>query len=92
MRIALCNEVLRELEFSRQCAVAKALGYDGLELAPFTFGEGADRFTAILRALRETSYPGWLGIEPFIYEPDGPTSAARSIGYVRGVLEAIATA
>jgi D-psicose/D-tagatose/L-ribulose 3-epimerase len=26
-------------------------------------------------------------MEPFIYEPDGPTCAARMIGYVAGLLE-----
>jgi D-psicose/D-tagatose/L-ribulose 3-epimerase len=36
MRIALCNEVIRELPFERQCAFAAAVGYDGLEIAPFT--------------------------------------------------------
>jgi sugar phosphate isomerase/epimerase len=36
MRIALCNEVLQPLPFERQCALAAALGYDGLELAPYT--------------------------------------------------------
>ena len=36
MRISLCNEVVRDLEFSAQCALAAALGYDGLEVAPFT--------------------------------------------------------
>ena len=36
MRIALCNEVIRELPFERQCAFARAVGYDGLEIAPFT--------------------------------------------------------
>lgn len=40
-RLALCNEVIRELPFERQCADAAALGYDGLELAPFTLGEEA---------------------------------------------------
>jgi len=39
MRISLCNEVVRELSFERQCAFARALGYDGLEIAPFTLGE-----------------------------------------------------
>jgi D-psicose/D-tagatose/L-ribulose 3-epimerase len=38
MRLALCNEVLRELPFARQCELAASLGYDGLELAPFTLG------------------------------------------------------
>ena len=36
MKIALCNEVLKELPFAEQCRVAAALGYDGLEVAPFT--------------------------------------------------------
>ena len=36
MKIALCNEVLQPLPFEEQCKVAAALGYDGLEVAPFT--------------------------------------------------------
>jgi D-psicose/D-tagatose/L-ribulose 3-epimerase len=36
MRFTLCNEVVRDLPFARQCALAAALGYAGLELAPFT--------------------------------------------------------
>lgn len=36
MRLALCNEVLAHLPFDRQCELAAALGYQGLELAPFT--------------------------------------------------------
>ena len=34
--IALCNEVLQPLPFAQQCALAAQLGYDGLEVAPFT--------------------------------------------------------
>lgn len=36
MRFALCNEVLQPLPFAQQCKLAADLGYDGLELAPFT--------------------------------------------------------
>ena len=36
MKIALCNEVLQPLPFAQQCALAAKLGYDGLEVAPFT--------------------------------------------------------
>jgi sugar phosphate isomerase/epimerase len=36
MLIALCNEVLQPLPFAQQCALGAALGYDGLEVAPFT--------------------------------------------------------
>src|SRR3954463_1807037 len=39
MQFALCNEVLQPLPFAAQCKLAADLGYDGLEVAPFTLGE-----------------------------------------------------
>jgi D-psicose/D-tagatose/L-ribulose 3-epimerase len=36
LKFALCNEVLAPLPFEEQCRMAAALGYDGLEVAPFT--------------------------------------------------------
>ena len=39
MKLALCNEVIREMDFPAQCDFAAKLGYDGLELAPFTLDE-----------------------------------------------------
>jgi D-psicose/D-tagatose/L-ribulose 3-epimerase len=53
-------------------------------------GEGDLKFAPILRALKAASYSGNAAIEPFVYEPDGPTCAARAIGYVRGLQEAAA--
>jgi sugar phosphate isomerase/epimerase len=50
-------------------------------------GQGSDRFGPILRALRETGYSGFCAVEPFDYHPDGPTSAARAIGYLAGLME-----
>jgi D-psicose/D-tagatose/L-ribulose 3-epimerase len=52
-------------------------------------GEGKDAFAPVLSALKRTGYAGWLAMEPFDYIPDGPTCAARSIGYVAGILEAL---
>ncbi|MBM3524098.1 MAG: sugar phosphate isomerase/epimerase, partial [Alphaproteobacteria bacterium] len=52
-------------------------------------GQGRDAFTPVLRALKDGGYAGWLAMEPFDYKPDGPTCAARSIGYVQGVLEGL---
>ena len=52
-------------------------------------GEGEDAFAPVLAALKRTGYSGWLAMEPFDYVPDGPTCAARSIGYVAGILEAL---
>ncbi len=41
MRVALCNEVLRDLAIDAQARLAAALGYDGLEIAPFTLDGSA---------------------------------------------------
>ena len=46
MKLSLCNEVIRELPFDRQCALAAGLGYAGLEVALFTFGDDAWRMPA----------------------------------------------
>jgi hypothetical protein len=43
----------------------------------------------VLAALKRSGYAGWLAMEPFDYVPDGPTCAARSIGYVAGILEGL---
>lgn len=39
VRLALCNEVLQPRPFDEQCRVAAALGYQGLEVAPFTLAD-----------------------------------------------------
>lgn len=50
-------------------------------------GQGTDRFGPVFAALRRASYGGWCAVEPFEYVPDGPSSAARAIGYLRGAEE-----
>ncbi len=50
MKLSLCNEVIRELSFERQCVLAAGLGYRGLEVAPFTLGDDAWRMPASRRA------------------------------------------
>ncbi|WP_372620032.1 sugar phosphate isomerase/epimerase family protein [Falsiroseomonas sp.] len=50
-------------------------------------GQGSDRFGPVLRALRETGYAGFCAVEPFDYHPDGPSCAARAIGYLSGLME-----
>jgi D-psicose/D-tagatose/L-ribulose 3-epimerase len=50
-------------------------------------GEGAMAFAPILAALEASNYAGNAAVEPFIYQPDGPTCAARAIGYLRGLSE-----
>jgi len=44
-RLALCNEILQPLPFAAQCKAAAALGYMGLEVAPFTLAEDPMRIS-----------------------------------------------
>ncbi len=50
MLISLCNEALVPMSFAEQCAFARAVGYDGIEIAPFTLGEEPWRLPASERA------------------------------------------
>lgn len=52
-------------------------------------GEGDLKFGPIVTALHDVGYSGAIGVEPFIYIPDGPATAARNIGYIRGVIDGI---
>jgi sugar phosphate isomerase/epimerase len=52
-------------------------------------GEGDDRFAPVFAALKRNRYDGIVAVEPFKYVPDGQACAARAIGYVRGILEAL---
>lgn len=52
-------------------------------------GQGEDRFGPVLRALGDVGYTGPISVEPFIYEPDGPTTAALAAGYLKGLVEEI---
>ena len=55
MKISLCNEVLAALPLERQCEYAAQLGYDGLEIAPFTLADEADAIdTAAASRIRHT--------------------------------------
>ncbi len=62
---------------------ADRLGYvhlaDSNRLAP---GEGHIDFAAVLRALRESGYRRWLGVE-VLTVPDRVTAAGRSIAHIR---------
>lgn len=68
MRIALCNEVIAEVPFERQCEIAARLGYDGLEIAPFTLAEDPTRLSpAQLGLLRRTASDAGLVITSLHY-------------------------
>ncbi len=85
MKLSLCNEVLREFEFARQCAFAAELGYAGLEVAPFTLGENAYRMAeserAALRGAAKAAGVAVSGLHWLLVAPAGLsiTSADRAV-------------
>jgi sugar phosphate isomerase/epimerase len=84
MRISLCNEVVRALDFAAQCALASGLGYDGLELAPFTLGPEPHRLAAARRTeLRRIAADQGLritGLHWLLVTPDGLSITGRDEG------------
>ncbi|HEY5636329.1 MAG TPA: sugar phosphate isomerase/epimerase family protein [Burkholderiales bacterium] len=52
-------------------------------------GQGEQTFAALFAALLRHGYTGDVAVEPFDYVPDGPGAAARAIGYLKGILEAL---
>jgi sugar phosphate isomerase/epimerase len=75
MRIALCNEVLQPLSFERQCKLAATLGYDGLEVAPFTLadipGTLSDSQARIYRRMAEDAGLQVVGLHWLLVAPAG---------------------
>ena len=73
MRLVLCNEVLRDREFAAQASYAAAVGYDALEVAPFTLGDDplslpASRIVGARRAAQDAGIAisglHWLLVRP----------------------------
>ena len=75
MKIALCNEVLQPMPFDQQCAVAAALGYDGLEVAPFTLADDplsiSDAQAGVLRRMAEDQGLAITGLHWLLVAPGG---------------------
>jgi D-psicose/D-tagatose/L-ribulose 3-epimerase len=86
MRIALCNEVLAGMPLERQCEYAATLGYDGLEIAPFTLAASPEISTgeaAKIRATIEASGLVVTGLHWLLIKPEGlsltdPDAAVRA--------------
>jgi D-psicose/D-tagatose/L-ribulose 3-epimerase len=52
-------------------------------------GQGEQRFAPLFASLKKHGYRGDVAVEPFDYVPDGPGAAARAIGYIKGIMEAL---
>jgi len=93
VRISLCNEVLAPLELGDQCELAARLGYDGLEIAPFTLAESPDRITADeareVRATVESNGLVVTGLHWLLVRPNGLSVTDPDAGVRRRTLDVV---
>lgn len=63
IRFGICQELFGDLPWSEQCATIKALGYDGVEIAPFSFGGVVTDISAAERArIRDEAHGAGLEV------------------------------
>src|SRR3954466_4082496 len=86
IRLGICNELFEGWEFGEVCRTVKALGYEGLEIAPFTL---APRITDVspqrrreLRAMVEDAGLATIGLHWLLAKTEGfylttPDAAVR---------------
>ncbi len=96
--LAICNEMYKDEPIEQVFARAKQMGYDGVEIAPFTLAESADQVPAarrkeIARAAADNGIrmPAlhWLFVGPaglHFTSPD-PAVRRRSADYLRALVD-----
>ena len=75
MKFAICNEMFKDWEWERVVACAAALGYHGVEIAPFTLADRATDVTAErraqLRRAAEKAGVAVVGLHWLLVKPPG---------------------
>lgn len=81
MLISLCNEVIRELSLPQQFEFARKVGYDGLEIAPFTLGDDPHLLTGRRRAkVRRAAHDAGIAITGLHYLMLAPAGLSITSG------------
>ena len=75
VRLGLCNELFEDWEFGKVCRTVKALGYEGLEIAPFTLAPKISDLTADrrseLRSMVEDAGLATIGLHWLLAKTEG---------------------
>jgi sugar phosphate isomerase/epimerase len=98
LRFAICNELFEGWEWERVCDFARELGYEGLEVAPFTLADSAaqvsPRRRSDLRRSAETRGVEVLGLHWLLVKPPGlyithpdPAVRRRTSDYFRELVD-----
>lgn len=98
MRFAICNELFEGWDHRRVVEFVADAGYDGLELAPFTFADHVDELTparrAEIRRIAEDRGLAITGLHWLLVKPAGlhllhPEAAVRTrtVDYLRALID-----
>ncbi len=99
IRLGICNELFEGWDFARVCRTVKDLGYDGLEIAPFTLGASILEVNSSrrleLRSIVEDSGLTTIGLHWLLARTEGyylttPDASirARTADYLAALAEA----
>jgi D-psicose/D-tagatose/L-ribulose 3-epimerase len=98
MKLSLCNEVLLPMPLAAQCEAAARMGYDALEIAPFTLADDPTtldaatarevRATALAHGLKVSSLH-WLLVKPegLSLVTDDTTLRRRTLALLRRLID-----
>ncbi len=75
IRLGICNELFEGWDFAKVCRTVKSLGYDGLEVAPFTLAPLITDLTADrrreLRTMVEDAGLATIGLHWLLAKTEG---------------------
>ncbi|RUL88331.1 sugar phosphate isomerase/epimerase family protein [Tautonia sociabilis] len=99
IRFGICNELFEGWDLARTCASVKRLGYEGIELAPFTLAPlitdlGKDRREQMRRTIADSGLET-IGLHWLLAKTEGyhltspdPFVRARTQDYLKALIEA----
>ncbi len=86
-KYALCNEAFQKMDFAASCRIAKAAGFSGIEIAPFTLADHLDELSpARRRELRDIIHSEGLqfaGLHWLLVTPKGLHATTADAGVRR---------
>jgi sugar phosphate isomerase/epimerase len=75
IRLGICNELFEDWDFGQVCRTVKGLGYEGLEIPPFTLAPRITDLTADrrreLRAMVEDADLATIGLHWLLAKTEG---------------------
>lgn len=98
MRFAVCNEVFAGWSWEQVCRFARQTGFEGLEVAPFTFAPDVNEITGAQRAeIRRVAQEHGLEIAALhmlLFSPKGlhtnspdPAQRQKAVGYLKALIQ-----